>query len=96
MLIAQRITPERIFEMKPKLKPFAIREISVENLLPEAGVWVMLDPDDDWGDARDAHVLVMGITKRRVDWLWEFGCRQIIKYPDAARPLHPESERDSR
>lgn len=87
MLVAQRITPEQIFAIKPWLQEFAICEIVIEALHQERDVWVKLDPDDDWGDAREAHVLVMNITKRRVDWLRDLGRQRIVKLPGPPGPM---------
>ncbi|HEX9818596.1 MAG TPA: hypothetical protein VGD07_03180 [Methylomirabilota bacterium] len=68
---------------KPALKDFAVCEIVIADLLEDADVWVMEDHDDDFGDA---HVLIMGISKRRVDWLCALGSRRIVKYPAPAKP----------
>jgi hypothetical protein len=91
MLLKERISIERIFEIKPRLRNFAVCELSVEELLVDDGVWVKLEPDEEWGDARDAHVLVIGITKRRVDWLRELGMRNVVKPPGPPQPDEPGS-----
>jgi hypothetical protein len=83
MVRSDRITPDGIFEKKPTLANFAVCEISIEDLLADKDVWVIEDPDEDFGDA---HVIVMGITKRRVDWLCDLASRRIIKQPGAAKP----------
>ena len=49
------------------------------DLLQDPAVSVMEDPGDDFGAA---HIIVMGITKRRVDWLCELARRQIVKLPE--------------
>ena len=82
MLRSDRITPEDIFHRKPNLKEFAICGILVADLIADGDVWVESDPDDDFGDA---HALVMGITKRRIDWLRDLGARRIIKRPGPAK-----------
>jgi hypothetical protein len=71
-----------IFVRKPHLQPFAVCELVVEELLTEEGVWVMQDPDDDFGDA---HALIMGITKRRIDWLRDLARKRIVKFPGPAK-----------
>ena len=89
MLRSDRITLEGIFQRKPNLKEFAVCEILVADLIADRDVWIEVDPDDDFGDA---HVLVMGITKRRIDWLRDLGARRIINRPGPAKP--PSSEYD--
>lgn len=83
MLIAERLTIEQIIAVKPAVAAFGVCEFAVEELVAETGVWVKLDPDPDFGDA---HVSVMGITKRRVDWLRDLAVRAIVKVPGPAKP----------
>ena len=83
MLLTERISMAEIFRRKPALQPFAVCEFSIEELIVEPGVWVWPDHDEDYGDA---HVLVMGITKGRVDWLRALALKRIVKYPGPAKP----------
>lgn len=89
VLIKERISVDAIFRIKPRLKDFAVCELVIEELLQDRDVWVKLDPDDDWGEAREAHALIMGITKRRIDWLRELGIKLIVKTPGPAKPPNP-------
>jgi hypothetical protein len=83
MLIAERLTIEQIIAVKPAVAAFGVCEFSGEELVAEDGVWVKLDRDPDFGDA---HVSVMGITKRRVDWLRDLALRRIAKAPGPEKP----------
>ena len=83
MIWKERMPMHEVFTKKPSLRPFGVCEFAVEELVAEDGVWAMEDVDDDFGDA---HHLVMGITKRRVDWLRELAIKRIVKFPDPAKP----------
>lgn len=90
MLVKERITIPRIFEIQPAIREFGVCEFSIEELLVEDGVWVKVDDDEDFGDA---HVLVIGITKRLVDWLRELAIKRIVKKPGPAKPALREQDR---
>ena len=83
MVVAERLSLAGIFARKPKLEPFAACEFVIEELRAEPDVWVMADFDEDFGDA---HAMVMGITKRRIDWLRALAVQRIVKYPAAMKP----------
>jgi hypothetical protein len=86
MVVAERLSIAEMFTRKPKLGPFAVCEFVIEELRAEDGVWVTPDPDEDFGDA---HALVMGITKRRIDWLRDLAVQRIVKYPEPMKPIVP-------
>lgn len=83
MLLKDKISMAEIVRRKPALEPFAVCEFAIEELRAEQGVWVKPDHDEVFGDA---HVLVMGITKRRIDWLRDLALKRIVKYPAPAKP----------
>ena len=84
MIIKERLSIEGIIAIKPHVAPFAVCEFLVEELVAADGVWVKLDFDPD--GFGDAHVSVMGITKRRVDWLRDLALRRIVKAPGPEKP----------
>ena len=86
MLIKERLSIEDIIAIKPAVADFGVCEFLVEELLAEEGVWVKLDSDPDPDGLGDAHASVMGITKRRVDWLRDLALKRIVKVPGPEKP----------
>jgi hypothetical protein len=107
MLLASRITPERIVEKKPGfgICRFQVEEVTAPPPLnpqvfqsspkrrpPEPKVWVEEDRDPFWGDA---HFVVKGLTKSLEEWLYELGKdpKRMERWPDEeVNPIPPDRD----